>query len=198
MLTQPSGRAEQKLFLGVVVFSVNEACNGHSKHARRDGIASLVRAMQCAGGIPCHSGESGIWNDPRNLQGSLGEILLMHPVRPRRRSRRDQPNDRTSHGVQSSRSRLVCVTCCVICCRAGRRLSATCATVCPSLPHPGGCRCFVTLRLHPQTRRQHLAVRRPAPTDRELYQPPPTAVEREREVYKDITEKATLPIVGTP
>ena len=69
---------------------------GRSKHARRDGIASLVRAMQCAGGIPCHSGESGIWNDPRNLQGSLGEILLMHPVRPRRRSRRDQPNDRTS------------------------------------------------------------------------------------------------------
>ena len=40
----------------------------------------------------------GIWDDPRNLQGSLGEILLMHPVRPRRRSRRDQPNDRTSHG----------------------------------------------------------------------------------------------------
>ena len=46
----------------------------------------------------------GIWNDPRNLQGSLGEILIVHPVRPRRRSRRDQPNDRTSHGVQSSRS----------------------------------------------------------------------------------------------
>ena len=159
MLTQPSGRAEQKLFLGVVVFSVNEACNGHSKHARRDGIASLVRAMQCAGGIPCHSGESGIWNDPRNLQGSLGEILLMHPVRPRRRSRRDQPNDRTSHGVQSSRSPR-CERY-LLCYLLSSRPSAVrnvcrCRTACMPLPPSprgkrgiGGCRCFVTLRLHP-------------------------------------------------
>ena len=43
----------------------------------------------------------GIWNDPRNLQGSLGEILIVHPVRPRRRSR-DATNRTIEHRMASS------------------------------------------------------------------------------------------------
>ena len=82
----------------------------------------------------------GIWNDPRNLQGSLGEILIVHPVRPRRRSRRDQPNDRTSHGVQSSRSPrceryLLCyLLSSVRAAAVGRAVRNVCRTACmPSL-----------------------------------------------------------------
>ena len=91
----------------------------------------------------------GIWNDPRNLQGSLGEILLMHPVRPRRRSRRDQPNDRTSHGVQSSRSpRCERYLLCYLLSSRPSAVRNVCRTACMPLPPSprgkrgiGGCRC---------------------------------------------------------
>ena len=115
----------------------------------------------------------GIWNDPRNLQGSLGEILLMHPVRPRRRSRRDQPNDRTSHGVQSSRSPR-CERY-LLCYLLSSRPSAVrnvcrCRTACMPLPPSprgkrgiGGCRCFVTLRLHPNAVAEIVSSQAPVP-----------------------------------
>ena len=49
-LTQPSGRAEQKIrCAGVVVFRVNEGFTGHAERAHREGAAALVRALQCEG-----------------------------------------------------------------------------------------------------------------------------------------------------
>ena len=49
-LTQPSGRAEQKICCaGVVVFRVNEGFTGHAERAHREGAAALVRALQCEG-----------------------------------------------------------------------------------------------------------------------------------------------------
>ena len=118
----------------------------------------------------------GIWNDPRNLQGSLGEILIVHPVRPRRRSRRDQPNDRTSHGVQSSRSPRCerYLLCYFVCCRAGRRLSERVRPRVSLPPSPRGKSGIGEMSLFRKTATTSKHRRR----DRELSARPPTRHDR--------------------
>ena len=73
---------------------VNETCIGLAERAHRYGAASHVSGQGHIHTVcgTSHSRENGIYGIS---WGGSKILIVLHPVRPRRRSRRDQPIGRT-------------------------------------------------------------------------------------------------------